>query len=145
MGVLVAWTSWRKASPSSSPEELSDASSATQPLSGAKARFRRSVPVPGIGQSVAGVLLLLETVFLVASGAQLWSSSGQGVPTSPAVSTLLRTIGNSTVGFGSFTCYDGPAVTALGILPEANSLYGIHEFDFYDPVLPAPTFSPGPR
>ena len=52
------------------------------------------------------------------------------------MSTLLRTIGNSTVGFGTFTCYDGPAVTALGILPEANSLYGIHEFDFYDPVLP---------
>ena len=136
VGVLVAWTSRGKASPSSSPEELSDANSPTQALGGAKARSRRSVALPGIGQGIAGILLLLETVFLVASGAQLWSSSGQGVPTSPAASALLRTIGNSTVGFGSFTCYDGPAVTALGILPEANSLYGIHEFDFYDPVLP---------
>jgi hypothetical protein len=40
------------------------------------------------------------------------------------------------VGFGAFTCFDGPAVTALGVLPEANSLYGLHEFDFYDPILP---------
>ena len=92
--------------------------------------------MPRVGQVVAGMLLLLETAFLVASGAPLWSSSSHGVPTTPAVTMLLRTIGSSTVGFGTFTCYAGPAVTALGVLPEANSLFGVHEFDFYDPVFP---------
>ena len=43
VGVLVAWTSWRKVSPSSSPEELSDASSATQPLGGASSRGRQEI------------------------------------------------------------------------------------------------------
>jgi hypothetical protein len=41
--------------------------------------------------SLPATLLLLETVFLVASGAPLWSSSGRGVPSSPAVTALLRT------------------------------------------------------
>ena len=30
----------------------------------------------------------------------------------------LRTVGNSTVGFGSFTCYDGPAVTRSVFCPK---------------------------
>jgi hypothetical protein len=27
-------------------------------------------------------------------------------------------------------------LTSLGVLPEANILFGLHEFDFYDPILP---------
>ena len=42
----------------------------------------------------------------------------------------------STVGFGTFTCYAGPGCQRLGILPESNILFGVHEFDFYDPILP---------
>jgi hypothetical protein len=96
----------------------------------------RDAPIFTAGRVVGGLLLVLETVFLVASGAQLWSSSDGGITITPAVATLEQTVGSATVGFGAFTCFDGPAVTALGILPEANSLYGVHEFDLYDPILP---------
>jgi hypothetical protein len=88
------------------------------------------------GSVAAGLLLLVETAFLIASGAPLWSSSAHGITTPSPVSTLARTVGSATVGVDAFTCFDGPSTTALGILPEANILYGIHEFDFYDPILP---------
>jgi hypothetical protein len=133
IGVLAAWTSkWRQ--PASGPV-------AAEPgESGAIGRTDwdsvRDSPGFAAGRVVGVVLLALETVFLVASGAQLWSSSSGVVTTTPAVASLAQTVGDATVGFGAFTCFDGPALTALGILPEANSLYGVHEFDLYDPVLP---------
>ncbi len=89
---------------------------------------------------VAGLLLVVETAFLVSAGAQLWSSSPHGATPTPAVTALADSVGEGTVGFGAFTCYDGPAVTSLGILPEANSLFDVHQFDFYDPVLPTGYF-----
>jgi hypothetical protein len=89
-----------------------------------------------VGQVAGGLLLLLETAFLVAAGAPIWSSSPQFARPTPAVTTLEHAVGDSTVGFGTFTCFAGPAVTALGVLPEANSLFDLHEFDFYDPILP---------
>jgi hypothetical protein len=91
---------------------------------------------PTAGQVAGAVLLLLETAFLVAAGAQLWSSSTNGARPTPAVTSLVRAVGTSTVGFGVFTCYLGPGVTDLGVLPESNILFGLHELDFYDPVLP---------
>ena len=96
--------------------------------------------MPSLEQMMGGLLLLLETAFLVASGAQLWSSSPQGANPTAAVATLMKSVGNSTVGFGSSSCFQGPAVTTLGILPESNILFGIHEFDFYDPILPRSYF-----
>jgi hypothetical protein len=102
---------------------------------------RRTAPSPGEptlspGRLAGGFLLLLETAFLIASGALLWSSTANGIPPSPQVSTLAGSVGDATVGFGAYTCFDGPSTTALGILPETNILYGVHEFDFYDPILP---------
>jgi hypothetical protein len=91
---------------------------------------------PTAGQVAGAALLLLETAFLVAAGAQLWSSSTSGARPTPAVASLVRAVGTSTVGFGVFTCYLGPGVTDLGVLPESNILFGLHELDFYDPVLP---------
>ena len=110
-------------------------------IAGNQARRSGGLSVPSIGQVSGALLLVLETAFLVASGAQLWSSSAGGAPPTPAVSTLERSVGGATVGFGTFTCFAGPAVTALGILPEANILYDVHEFDFYDPILPADYFA----
>lgn len=94
------------------------------------------LPRPTAGQVAGASLLLLETAFLVASGVQIWSSSSDGAKPTPAVVSLARVVGGSTIGFGTFTCYAGPALSSLGILPESNILFGIHEFDFYDPILP---------
>jgi hypothetical protein len=91
---------------------------------------------PLLGRVAALVLLALETVFLVASGAQLWSSTPGGVVPTPAVRSLARTVGNARVGFGEFTCFLGPGISGLGVLPESNILFGVHEFDIYDPILP---------
>jgi hypothetical protein len=52
------------------------------------------------------------------------------------VRSLVRTVGTARVGFGEFTCYLGPGISALGVLPESNSLFGLHQFDVYDPILP---------
>ena len=86
--------------------------------------------------AVCILLLTVETAFLIASGAQLWSSSPDGVGSTPAATSLSRLVGSATVGFGTFTCYAGPGLSALGILPNANILFNVHEYDFYDPVLP---------
>ena len=138
VGVLAVWTSKRRAPPyllsrtgRFATEALDRESSDTLNVDP-----RQHGRMPSPGQVTGGLLLLLETAFLVASGAQLWPSSPQGVSPTPGVSSLIRSVGDSTVGFGAFTCFDGPAVTPLGILPEANSLFGIHQFDFYDPILP---------
>ena len=96
----------------------------------------RRIPVPSVGHVAGGVLLLLETAFLVSAGAPLWSSSAQVLPPSAAVTALTKAVGGSTVGFGISTCFQGPAVSSLGILPEVNSLFGVHQLDFYDPVFP---------
>ncbi len=88
------------------------------------------------GLVVGSILLAIETAFLVASGAPLLSSSPTGPPVSSAVTALQRVVGTSTVGFGGLSCYAGPGLSGLGILPEANILYDLHEFDVYDPVLP---------
>ena len=107
-----------------------------QPTAGSNVTHLPRVQALSLGRVVGLLLLLFETVFLVISGAQLWSSSAQGVKPNSSVTSLLRTVKNSTVGFGVFTCYAGPGLTSLGVLPEANILYGLHELDFYDPVLP---------
>jgi hypothetical protein len=97
------------------------------------------VPRLSAGQLAGGLLLLVETTFLIASGAALWSSAN-GISPSPQVSVLVRNVGDAEVGFGAYTCFDGPSTSALGILPESNILYGVHEFDFYDPILPRSYF-----
>ncbi len=76
-------------------------------------------------------LLTFETIFLVVAGAPLVSSSPQGLPSSPAVATLQRAVGNATVGFGGSTICQN-----LGILPSVNDVYGVHELGIYDPIIP---------
>ena len=134
---LAAWTSRSRAWQS---HGLNAGDSPTRPVAPRSDRANGSQAKrpqrPTAGQVTAALLLLLETAFLVASGAQIWSSSPDGPESTPAVVALARAVGGSTVGFGTFTCYAGPGLSSLGILPESNILFGIHEFDFYDPILP---------
>jgi hypothetical protein len=101
-------------------------------------RGERPVGTRGLrpGQFAAIAMLALETVFLVVSGAQLWSSTTSGVVPTPAVRSFVRTVGTARVGFGEFTCFLGPDISGLGLLPESNILFGVHQFDIYDPILP---------
>jgi hypothetical protein len=137
LAVLAAWTSRNRASQPLGLEAGDTSVHAAAPRGDTlKESQTKRIPRPSAGQLSGALILLLETAFLVASGAQLWSSSSDGAEPTPAVASLVRAVGGSTVGFGVFTCYAGPGLSSLGILPESNILFGVHEFDFYDPILP---------
>jgi Bacterial membrane protein YfhO len=88
--------------------------------------------------SVAGLLLLLvETAFLVASGAPLTSSSSHYPTSTPEVTALKRAVGNAVVGFGATPTF----ALKSGILTNDNLLYDVQEFATYDPMTPHAYFS----
>jgi len=90
---------------------------------------------PGVW--VAAALLVCETAFLVSSGAPLVSSSPTFLPTTPGVVALRQAVGASAVGFGTQACHTPPT---LGILPNANVAYDVHELAVYDPMTPRAYF-----
>jgi len=89
---------------------------------------RYAAPLAGM------VLLATETVFLLSAGAPLVQSSPVGLPRTSAIRAYARTVGTATVGFGSTLC-------GLGLPPDVNDAYGVHELDDYDPSLPAAYFT----
>jgi len=86
---------------------------------------------------VAATLLALESAFLVASGVSFWSESSGFFSPTPAVAALQRTVGGQLVGLGKCdpSSFALPALVDLGISPDANIGYGIHEFTVYDPLV----------
>jgi hypothetical protein len=85
------------------------------------------------------VLLALETAFLLSAGIPYWSVSPTYFRTTPAIATLQRIVGSDLVGYGSCRTlrYLNGSKAGVGILPNANIAYGIHEMAIYDPILPA--------
>ena len=83
-------------------------------------------------------LLVCETAFLVSAGAPIWSSSPTYLKPTPAELTLQRAVGTSIVGFGQTACLP---FSDIGILPNVNLVYGIHELAVYDPALPTAYFN----
>jgi hypothetical protein len=86
----------------------------------------------GAGRWAALTLLACETAFLIAAGAPLWSSSARFFTPTAAETSLQRAVGSSTVGFGTSSCLSAN----VGILPNANIVYGVHELSVYDPIIP---------
>jgi hypothetical protein len=95
-------------------------------------------PDPRWGRWGAVALLGCETVFLVAAGAPMLTSSTSVAPMSAPIALLRHAVGDHVVAFGKSSCFVPPT---LGILPEANILYGIHELDAYDPMTPYAHFT----
>ena len=89
----------------------------------------------GPGRWAALVLLACETAFLIAAGAPLWSSSPNFFTATPAESSLQRLVGSKTVAIGAGDCLK------LGIRPNVNAMYGIHELNAYDPAIPKTYFT----
>lgn len=82
---------------------------------------------------IAGlVLLVVESAFLISSGAPLWSASPKSFPKTAAVTTLRNIVGSSTVGFANCPIH---GYAQLGILPNANLGYSLSEFTVYDPLV----------
>ncbi len=85
--------------------------------------------------TIAGlVLLLAQVAFLVSSGATMVESGPQSFPQTPVTEAFTAAVGSSTVAFGSTLC-------GLGIDPNANDAYGVHELEVYDPIIPKKFFS----
>lgn len=95
------------------------------------------------GRFAAAVLLVCETAVLISAGAPLLSSSSQFFAPTPGVLALQRAVGSSTVAFGL-----GPNAVggfpSLGILPNANDAYALHELDAYDSMIPKAYFAGPP-
>ena len=53
----------------------------------------------------------------------------------PAVKRLQSIVGSSVVGLGA------PVCSPIGIMPNTNILFGIHEYTVYDPLLPSRYYS----
>jgi hypothetical protein len=102
-----------------------------------RARSQTTPSVLGAGSVAGSLLLLVTTGFLVVSGAPILSSSPKYPTSTPAVTTLQRTVGNSIVGMGTSPAY--PAF--LGVMVNANLLYNVQEFTAYDPLTPRAYFS----
>ncbi|HLI73346.1 MAG TPA: YfhO family protein [Acidimicrobiales bacterium] len=89
------------------------------------------------GLMAGGVLLACQTAFVVTAGAPLLASSPGLPPPTPPMERIARAVGTSTVAFAAPRCH-GP--DTLGILPNANVLYGVHELPVYDPMTPLAFF-----
>jgi hypothetical protein len=90
------------------------------------------------GWIAAVIFLFSSTAFLVDLGAPWWSSSSSYLATTSAVTTLQRAVGTSIVGFGNQSCLYRPT---MGIQPDVNVAYGVHELDSYDPLTPEALFT----
>jgi hypothetical protein len=90
------------------------------------------------GRTAGVVLLVASTCLLVALGAPWWSSDTTYLAPTPAEVTLQKTVGSAIVGAGTSACLDRPTI---GIQPDVNIVYGVHEFDSYDPLIPKHLFT----
>ena len=84
----------------------------------------------------AAALVACTTASLAGVGASVWSSSA-AIPTTAATATLERAVGSSVVAFGSASCELPPSI---GLVPESNTLFGVHELSAYNPVTPEAFF-----
>ena len=92
---------------------------------------------PGASRAVLLGLLVAQAALFVSADAPLWRSELSHPPHPPAVAALQRIVGTATVAFGEKSCFIPPT---LGIQEQANLLYGVHEFDAYDPMTPTSLF-----
>ena len=89
------------------------------------------------GRFAAVLLLVSSTGFLIALGAPWWSSSSSYLVPNSREMALQKAVGTSIVGFGTLSCWSSSKKSqTIGIQPEVNIVYGVHEFDSYDPLTP---------
>jgi len=88
---------------------------------------------PRLLSGCAVALVVVETMFLVLAGGPLWTDGQAYFGVTLGEAALQRAVGSATVGFG--TCPSIANFPSLGILPEANVGYAVHEIGFYDTAI----------
>ena len=86
---------------------------------------------------LAGGLLVFQTASLIIIDEPLPSSSPTSYPNTPGIIALRHATGSSLIGLG----HDPKGASDLGLFPDINVAYGIHEFAVYDPITPASYFT----
>ena len=88
--------------------------------------------------STAGlsVLVGIETLSLLAGGGVLIASTPSGYPATAPVQELQRIVGDTRVGTGN-----GGEGCPLGILPNANILFGVRQVNMNEPIMPKGYYS----
>jgi Bacterial membrane protein YfhO len=99
----------------------------------------RAVRLPSRPLALGLVLFGVEAAFLLTATPGIWSSSNSFFPVTPAEATLQSQVGQARVGYS--TCPSIIAWPDLGILPEANSAYGVREAAAYDGIVPQSYFT----
>ena len=89
------------------------------------------------GTIAAFGLLAVQTAFLVSAGAQMLQSSPHFFPQTSTTNAFSAAVGSATVGSGVPGC-------SLGLQPNINGVYGVHELDVYDPIIPKSYFTVWP-
>jgi hypothetical protein len=116
-------------------------------VEGAVTRYRGAAPTTGTASSglrailgrhgtglcTGGLLLVVESIFLVWSGMGLWTSSSTPFAPTPASVALKQAVGSSLVALGTPACLFPPG---LGIPVNDNIVYGVHQLAVYDPLVP---------
>ena len=97
----------------------------------------------GIRRALGGVLLGVQSAFLITTGVSLWSLSTSYFSPTPAIVSLEHAVGQSMVGIGPCrtTPFSLPYSKEVGIRPDANIGYGVHEFAVYDATIPDSYFT----
>jgi hypothetical protein len=79
-------------------------------------------------------LLASETVFLVVTGAAIWSSAGPTVLSpNEHYAMIEQAVGNALVGYAHAECFPG----SPGIAESVNAVYGVHELELDDRLAPS--------
>jgi hypothetical protein len=87
------------------------------------------------GRTLAALALLAsETVFLIVTGAAIWSSTGQTVLSPNGYYSMIKqAVGNGLVGYAHAECFPSPP----GIDVSVNAIYRVHELELDDRLAPS--------
>lgn len=89
------------------------------------------------GAIAAVFLLAVETVFLVSAATTMMPSSSHTFPQTSGTRSLVASVGSGLVGVG-------PGGFSLGLTPNINDVYGLHQLAVYDPIIPKDYFTAWP-
>lgn len=92
---------------------------------------------PQWGRWVVVALVVMESAFLVSAGYTQIGSSATGATPTPAVTALSSRVGSAIVAGGIRGPYNW---CDLGVPPESNIFFGIHQLNVYDPIVPKSYF-----
>jgi hypothetical protein len=88
---------------------------------------------------IVGSLLLCQTVFLIVDDGPIPSSSSTPYQPTASIVALQRNVGSALVGLGNY--HPDLGGLDLGLAPNTNIAFGIHEFAEYDPIAPEAYFT----